>query len=65
MGTWHKIEAGRSGRDGYLTLDGTNNMGNAPPGNWKTRFETRFKLKFQLKIEFLCIKWKKCPTYKL
>ena len=34
MGTWHKIEAGRSGRDGYLTLDGENNMGNAPPGNF-------------------------------
>ena len=38
MGTWHKIEAGRSGRDGYLTLDGENNMGNAPPGNYFTIF---------------------------
>ena len=31
-GNWHKIEAGRSGRDGYLMLDGQNTMGNAPPG---------------------------------
>ena len=31
-GVWHKIEAGRSGRDGYLILDGQNTMGNAPPG---------------------------------
>jgi EYS protein len=32
VGMWHKIEAGRSGRDGYLMLDSQNTMGNAPPG---------------------------------
>ena len=32
IGSWHKIEAGRSGRDGYLSLDSQNTMGNAPPG---------------------------------
>ena len=35
-GNWHKIEAGRSGRDGYLMLDGQNTMGNAPPGQSRT-----------------------------
>ena len=32
VGTWHKIKAGRSGRDGYLELDGQQTIGNAPPG---------------------------------
>ena len=56
MGTWHKIEAGRSGRDGYLTLDGTNNMGNAPPGNFtniirKEIFFILFSTVIQAKIK--------------
>ena len=32
VGTWHQIKAGRSGRDGYLELDGQQTIGNAPPG---------------------------------
>ncbi len=32
VGMWHKIQAGRSGRDGYLMLDSQQTMGNAPPG---------------------------------
>ena len=32
IGVWHKIQAGRSGRDGYLMLDSQQAMGNAPPG---------------------------------
>ncbi len=32
IGVWHTIEAGRSGRDGYLKLDSQMTMGNAPPG---------------------------------
>ena len=35
VGVWHKIQAGRSGRDGYLMLDEQQTMGNAPPGKSK------------------------------
>ena len=31
-GVWHKIEAGRSGREGYLKLDSQVTKGTAPPG---------------------------------
>ena len=34
VGVWHKVQAGRSGRDGYLMLDDQQTMGNAPPGKW-------------------------------
>ena len=37
VGTWHQIKAGRSGRDGYLELDGQQTIGNAPPGKNKPK----------------------------
>ena len=39
VGTWHQIKAGRSGRDGYLELDGQQTIGNAPPGKARTFWE--------------------------
>jgi|FrelakmetLWP11LW_1041352.scaffolds.fasta_scaffold232564_1 hypothetical protein len=31
-GQWHKVEAGRSGREGFLKLDSQVTKGTAPPG---------------------------------
>ena len=31
-GKWHKVEAGRMGREGYLKLDSQVTKGTAPPG---------------------------------